>query len=75
MINNVRKGWKTTLMGILFLLIGVLYIALSTVHGLDVNEYVAGGLVGLCIAFLFFPDDFLKKFRSLINNFKQKKSE
>ena len=59
-MKNIIKGWKTTLLGIVLIAVGIIYVFLNK----DVDYIVMSLLIGSGIAFIFTPDsaiDLLKK--------------
>lgn len=60
---------KTTLLGTAMIVLGGKLI----LDG-DDNYWVIGGLIGLGIAFWFFPDDILKRIRLFLGSVLKKKS-
>jgi len=68
-MNNIVKGWKTTLLGILIMAAAIAYI--FVVQDSKVFQFAILLVVG--VGFLFAPDTIVEGLRSLIKNNKDKK--
>ncbi len=68
-MNNIVKGWKTTLLGILIMAAAIAYIFI--VQDSKVFQFAILLVVG--IGFLFAPDTIVDGLRSLVKNNKDKK--
>jgi len=60
--KNIFKGWKTSLIGVIMIGMSGLYLYTKD----DPSDTIAFGLIGIGIAFWFFPDAFLKAFKRFI---------
>lgn len=67
-MSNIKNGIKTTILGILFLLLGIGYLFYTLHKELDVSISLVAGFGVLGIAFLFFPDDFLTKLKNALTS-------
>lgn len=69
-MNNIKKGIKTTITGIVFLILGIVYMFFSLSKEIDLNLWIFGGTIGSGVAFIYFPDDFIGKLKLVLKNFK-----
>lgn len=68
MINNVKTGWKSTITGIIILLVDLVYMLLAE----TLNFYAFGSAMVVGVLLLFAPDTLI----NLIENFfKSKKAD
>lgn len=65
-MKNIIESWKTTLIGIILLISGVLYTLGSVYFKSDVNYVVMIILLGSGIAMMFSPDTLIEKLNDLI---------
>lgn len=64
MIQNIYKGWKTTVLGIILILASIAYVFINTTP-----DYVLMSILLVAgVAMLFFPDDFIDQLQKLIKN-------
>lgn len=66
--NNVKKGWKSTLIGLFTIISSVAYLFLKD----DVNLIILFGLLGVGVSLLFTPDSLIKGIESLIDKNKER---
>jgi hypothetical protein len=64
MIKNVYKSWKTTVLGVFFVICGFSYVMINSAP----DYVVMSILLAAGIALLFFPDDVIKKLKKIIND-------
>lgn len=67
-MNNIVKGWKTTLLGLIILGVDFYYLLEKDA---EVFKFVIMLVVG--VGFLFTPDTIIDGLRSVIKNNKEKK--
>lgn len=67
-MNNIVKGWKTTLLGLVILGVDFYYLLEKEA---EVFKFVIMLVVG--VGFLFTPDTIIDGLRSVIKNNKEKK--
>lgn len=67
-MNNIVKGWKTTLLGLVILGVDFYYLLEKDA---EVFKFVIMLVVG--VGFLFTPDTIIDGLRSVIKNNKEKK--
>lgn len=64
MIQNIYKGWKTTVLGIILILSAIGYLFLNATP-----DYILMSILLLSgVAMLFFPDNFIEQLKNLIKN-------
>lgn len=69
-MKNVKNGIKTTILGILLLILGFGYLFFSVHKEFSIDWRVFAGIGGTGIAFLFFPDDFIQRLKSVVKKTK-----
>lgn len=63
MKNNIFKSWVTTTIGLVLFVSGVYYSLTK-----DTPDYVILGILLISgVAFILFPDDFIKNIKSYLN--------
>lgn len=60
-MNNVRAGWKTTLVGVILLLADLYYLLEK-----DGKPLIFFGVLAVSLGLFFTPDDLIKGIKSLI---------
>jgi uncharacterized membrane protein YqgA involved in biofilm formation len=55
-MKNVIKSWKTTLLGIVLIAVGIIYVLLNK----EADYIIMCLLIGTGIGFVFSPDDIIK---------------
>jgi hypothetical protein len=67
--KNIKKGWKSTLTGVIILLASLAYMFVTLVFQQPINFYVfiSGLLCGILL--LFSPDTLINKIESIIGKF------
>lgn len=67
--KNIKKGWKSTLTGVIILLASLAYMFVTLVFQQPINFYVfiSGLLCGILL--LFSPDMLINKIESIIGKF------
>lgn len=66
--KNIINSWKTSVIGIISILAGFYYLFTSE----EIDKVIFFGSIGIGIALLLFPDDFIKIFKSFLNRNKNK---
>ena len=62
MYNLLIKNWKTTIIGMILFISGIVYTFMN-----DSPDYIILSILLISgIAFIFFPDDFIKQIKQLI---------
>jgi hypothetical protein len=69
MKKNIKKGWKSTITGIIILLASLAYMFVTLVFRQPINFYVfiSGLLCGILL--LFSPDTLINKIETIIGKF------
>ena len=63
MVNNIKKGWVTSIFGVLFLLGSLVYMMFPLFAEFDSDSIIVMVGAGIGIGLLLSPDDLFKKLK------------
>lgn len=65
-IKNIYKGWKSTLIGIIFIVSGLAYVGLSLINGVAPDYVIMSILLAVGLLLIFSPDFLINKLQEFI---------